>query len=136
MLRSILPAQFTRSVSRQGGLHAPELFWAAERYSIALSAHDRLGSLALSLFVFSALQPTNVWHSGILFLVWIFGLWISWPTLNACSRGLRGLVLASVAAIVLLQDAQTAAAWVREVREPYSSGLKAAAIVLSSDNRN
>ncbi|SEG70549.1 hypothetical protein SAMN04488144_14816 [Methylobacterium sp. 190mf] len=82
MLRSILPAQFTRSVSRQGGLHAPELFWAAERYSIALSAHDRLGSLALSLFVFSALQPTNVWHSGILFLVWIFGLWISWPTLK------------------------------------------------------
>lgn len=95
-----------------------------------------VGALALSLLVFSALQPTNVWHSGILFLVWIFGLWISWPTLDACSRSLRGLVLASVAALVLLQDAQTAAAWIRDVREPYSSGLEAAAIVRAARKRD
>ena len=95
-----------------------------------------VGSLALSLLVFSALQPTNVWHSGILFLVWIFGLWISWPTLNACSRSLRGLVLTSIAALVLLQDAQTAAAWIREVREPYSAGLGAAAIVRAARERD
>jgi hypothetical protein len=94
------------------------------------------GSLALSLLVFSALQPTNVWHSGILFLVWIFGLWISWSALNACSRSLRGLVLMSVAALVLLQDAQAAAAWIREVREPYSSGREAAAIVRAARERD
>lgn len=95
-----------------------------------------VGSVALSLLVFSALQPANVWHSGILFLVWVFGLWISWPTLNACSRSLRGLVLASVATLVLIQDAQTAAAWIREVREPYSSGLQAAAVVRAARARN
>ena len=95
-----------------------------------------VGALILSLMVFSAVQHANLWHSGILFLVWIFGLWISWPTLNAGSRTLRRLVMASVAGLVLLQDVQTAAAWIREVREPYSSGREAAALVRAARERD
>lgn len=109
----------------------PSLLLFRRAGTLGLSA-----SLILCLMVFSALKPANVWHSGILFLVWVFCLWISWQGLRACGRGLRGLVLASVGAVVLFQDAETASAWFREVREPYASGPQAAAIVRAARARD
>jgi hypothetical protein len=86
-------------------------------------------ALFLALIFFSVVKYANVWHSGLLYLVWIFALWAGWHALPQLPTGERRLVVASVAIIVFVNVLYTASAALRDVREPYSAGPAAARVV-------
>jgi hypothetical protein len=83
--------------------------------------------MTLPLAVFCVVEYANAWHSGIIYLAWIFVLWISWHAIDALSPRKRASVFASVALLSLLQVGDTFAAWIRDVEAPYSSGSAVAA---------
>lgn len=84
-----------------------------------------LAATAVVLIGFSGLTYANVWHSGILFLVWIFGLWIAWPAL----KNLKILKYATIAALTIIGSAQAieaARSGIRDIRHSYSGSAQAA----------
>ena len=83
-------------------------------------------ALFCALIFFSVVKYANVWHAGLLYLVWIFALWAGWGALPQLPAGERRLVVASVAVIVFVNVLYTANAALRDIREPYSAGPAAA----------
>ena len=78
--------------------------------------------LALFLCVYS-----NYWHAGMVFLILLLTLWISWPALPELRRDRRLWLLGACAVLVAYQDAYAAAAWTRDLQAPYSASRSAAA---------
>jgi hypothetical protein len=94
--------------------------------SVALFRRARVSAVffgALAVFyAFTAAKYGQGWHMGILYLVWLFALWAAWPKLGELARGERLAVLVSVGAILAVQGLYTAAAWARDVAQPYAPG--------------
>jgi hypothetical protein len=88
-----------------------------------------VATIAMAMLVFSYLTHANAWHGGLLYLIWILGLWVSWPALAALRPQAAKAVVASVALIVLVNDGYTLTAGWREINEPYSSGPAAARLL-------
>ena len=101
--------------------------------SVLLFQRAGIAALAAALFFglifFSVVKYANVWHAGLLYLVWIFALWAGWGALPQLPASERRLVVASVAIIVGVNVLYTANAAVREIREPYSAGPAAARVL-------
>ena len=75
------------------------------------------GFISLSAFVYG-----QVWHFGLLFVVWIFALWIA--ALRSTKPRLP--VNAALTAAIVIQGFWTASAGIRELRTAYSGSLAAA----------
>jgi hypothetical protein len=88
-------------------------------------------TIAVALLAFSSLKHANLWHGGLLYLTWIFGLWVSWHAVAALAAPIGRSVLASVAAIVLVNDVYGVSAGWRDIAEAYSSGPAAARLLAS-----
>ncbi|HTK34502.1 MAG TPA: hypothetical protein VL358_04340 [Caulobacteraceae bacterium] len=92
--------------------------------SLVLFARARIVSLFLAalgiFFIFTAAKYGQGWHTGILFMVWMFALWISWPKLKLLSRREHALLFVSLAIVLGVQDWYSVAAWKREVLQTYS----------------
>ena len=86
-------------------------------------------AIALALIAFSASTYSNAWHSGLLLLFTIFGLWISWPT--DPSMRLRKHATAALAIICGCQGVQAMRTGVWDVHHYYSSGRPVAHAVQS-----
>lgn len=84
-----------------------------------------MAALVVLLIGFSTLTYSRPWHSGILFLVWVFGLWISWSALTA-SPTLRNVVVATLAITGMAQATQAARTGIWDIGHPYSGAARAA----------
>lgn len=84
-----------------------------------------LAATAMVLIGFSGLTYANVWHSGILFLVWIFGLWIAWPALKNSKR-LKHAAIAALTIIGTVQAIEAARSGIWDIRHSYSGSAQAA----------
>lgn len=87
-------------------------------------------AVVAGLLGFSIIKHANAWHAGLLFLFWIFAIWIAWRALAAFTASHRRIITATVATIVSLNLAYTAAAALRDIREPYSAAPATAALLL------
>jgi hypothetical protein len=85
-----------------------------------------VGAVFAGLLAFSILKFANAWHAGVLYLFWVFAIWIGWSSLGTFTAARRSAIVASVAAIVSVNVYYTAAATLRDIREPYSAGPAAA----------
>ena len=83
-------------------------------------------ALAVALFAFSGAIYAKPWHAGLLFMIWIFCLWISWPAAKPGSR-VRMLAAGSLLLVCLAQLPEAIATGLRDLREDYSSSPRAAA---------
>ena len=98
--------------------------------AFVLQAHVRMMAtgpnrlLALALWVvliaFSARVYASPWHSGLLFLTWLFLSWIGWHAL--ASDALRREVLAGMMIVLLWQAPQTWLSGRWELTRRYSAG--------------
>jgi hypothetical protein len=92
--------------------------------SIAWFAHRRV--LAVFLLPFTAvLLLTSMifyhpWHDGVLLLIWLFALWLSFQAPATPAPRLRPALLVTVALVVLVQGYWSAVAIPREIATPYS----------------
>jgi hypothetical protein len=84
-----------------------------------------LAATAIVLIVFSGLTYANAWHSGILFLVWIFGLWIAWPALKD-SKMLKHAAITALTVIGTAQAIEAARSGIWDIRHSYSGSAQAA----------
>jgi hypothetical protein len=80
-----------------------------------------LGAFAV-FFALTAAKYGQPWHSGVLYMVWVFALWVSWPSLPKLAPLERMALFASLFVILAVQAWYTAAAWSREVSQTYSPG--------------
>jgi hypothetical protein len=94
-----------------------------------------VATIAVTMLVFSYLTHANAWHGGLLYLVWIFALWVSWPTSAALRPQAAKAVVASVALIVLVHDGYTLMAGWRDLNESNSAGPAAARLLASRRDR-
>ncbi|SEK04464.1 hypothetical protein SAMN05518849_13316 [Sphingobium sp. AP50] len=95
---------------------------------IRAAGHGLLAAaIATVLTGFSVITHVSPWHSGLLFLFWIFLLWISWPAV--ISLRLRRFLLASIAIIGVWQGAQMIRAGLWDMDHVYSPGRQAAHIL-------
>jgi hypothetical protein len=101
------------------GIAAPSvlLFARARTWPLA-------GALLGVLIAFSAFVYSQAWHSGLLFLAWVFMLWVSWPT---SGTDLKRLVATTAVALCLFQTIEAAATGLADVARPYSGAPAAAA---------
>ena len=90
-----------------------------------------MAALVVVVTGFSALTYSHPWHSGILFLVWTFGLWISWSALGA-SQTLRNAVIAALAITGVAQATQAARTGIWDIGHPYSGAAQAARTIAGS----
>lgn len=97
---------------------APSVIFIASRPARAANA----GAIA-ALLLFSALEYASPWHSGLLYLLWIFGLWTSWPPQ---SSELRRQVMTGFAIIAAAQIAEGAMSGVRDFEYTISPGANVA----------
>jgi hypothetical protein len=89
-----------------------------------------------TLLGFAFVQHAAPWHAGLIFLLWVLCLWVSWTALPGLSARARACVLASIAAILTFQAGQTAVSWWREITRPYSGALAAAQALHEVFNRS
>jgi hypothetical protein len=80
-----------------------------------------LGAFAV-FFAFTAAKFGSPWHTGILFMVWVFALWVSWPALPKLMPRERTALFASLVVLLGVQAWYAAAALTREWTETYSPG--------------
>lgn len=97
--------------------------------SLRLIARGSARWLALAvggaLLAFSGLTYASFWHSGLLYLFWIFSLWVSWPASGPVTRSLP--VGLGVIAVAQLTAAIQTGSW--DYRHVYSPAGAAAAFV-------
>jgi hypothetical protein len=79
------------------------------------------------LTAFSSMVYASSWHSGVLFLFFVFGLWISWPA----DRASRIAKEAATATMLLCawQGVQAARTGVWDIGHNYGAGQEAAAVI-------
>ena len=85
-------------------------------------------ALAVTLTGFSAAVYASPWQSGLLFLLWILCLWISWPAAQPGSAA-RMLAGGALLLVCLAQLPETVTTGLRDLRHDYSSGQRAAAAI-------
>ena len=78
------------------------------------------------LLAFSSVVYTSPWHSGLLFLFWVFAQWVSWPPQ---SDSLRRQVLIGFGVIAIGQMVQTARTGIWELNHTYSPAGQAARFI-------
>lgn len=94
----------------------------------------RAGTLPLVLATIGGLTGFSVliyampWHSGILFLSWIFSLWIAWPALQA-SPALKRAVLITSTVVATVQATEATRAGLWDIHHIYSGSAQAARII-------
>ncbi len=76
---------------------------------------------SVSLCVFGTIVYTQIWHFGILFLVWLFAIWIS-----AYKTRVTAPVIAALTAAIAIQCYWTASTIRYDWNHPYSGSLAAA----------
>ncbi len=102
----------------------------------------RAGKLLLALGMFgallgfSALKYGNYWHSGIIFLTFLFCLWISWSHRAESPAYARRWLTGGLAALLTFQIWCAVAAGVRDVRSAYSGAPAAAKAVRDGQQRH
>ena len=79
-----------------------------------------------ALAIFYLLVYSNYWHSGIVFLMLLLILWISWRGFPRMRRDHRIWLLCACATLLAYQDVDAGAAWLRDLRAPYSASRDAA----------
>lgn len=84
-----------------------------------------LGTIAV-LLLFSVLVYSSPWHSGLIFLFWIFALWVSWP--NEPNK-LNREVSIGFALIIGVQMVETVSTGIWDLQNIYSPGVYAAGVV-------
>jgi hypothetical protein len=90
--------------------------------------HVLAAGLAAALIGFSAAVYASPWQSGLLFLLWIACLWISWPAAEPRGRA-RLLAGGALLLVCLAQWPQAITTGLRDLREGYSSAPRAAAAI-------
>jgi hypothetical protein len=75
-----------------------------------------------AFFAFTTAKYGQVWHTGILFMVWVFALWVSWSALPKLAPGERTALFVSLFVLLGVQDWYAAEAWNREASEIYAPG--------------
>jgi hypothetical protein len=108
------------------------VLWATVRFLRAAPTRFLVLGLFLALFGFAAVYASP-WHSGLLFLVWIFALWTGWP--NADQNARRALML-PFALVAAAQAIQTVGTGLWDYRETYSPAREVAAVIADTDRRN
>lgn len=81
--------------------------------------------IGVTLTGFSIVVYAMQWHSGILFLAWIFSLWIAWPVLHNFPA-LGRAVMAALAIVTAIQTIEAARAGLWDVLHPYTGSAQAA----------
>lgn len=74
---------------------------------------------------FSILVYAMQWHSGILFLAWIFGLWITWPAMRTWPV-LGRTVMASLAIVTAVQATEAVNSGLWDIKHAYTGSAQAA----------
>jgi hypothetical protein len=97
--------------------------------SFLLIYRAKMMPLAAALFGyiigFSTWKYGIAWHAGLVFLLWLFLLWISWPALSTLPV-LRYLVPGSLALVCTAQAVEAARSGLWDVANPYSAAPQAA----------
>lgn len=107
----------------------------------AVSAFRRAGILAMVgvLFAveigFSAVTYAGHWHAGLIWLIWFFGVWVSWPALADVPR-IRRLVVAAMVVGGVSQAVETVNSGIRDVVATYSPAAAAADLVAEALRRD
>jgi hypothetical protein len=81
------------------------------------------------LTLFAALVYAKPWHSGVLFLFWLFALWVEWG--NPVPVPLRRQIVFSMSAILALQSIQALRTGLWDIEHVFSPGKQAAQVVLA-----
>lgn len=91
----------------------------------------RAGTLPLIIAIMAALTGFSIlvyamqWHSGILFLAWIFGLWITWPTVQAWPV-LGRIIMASLVIVMGVQATEAMNSGLWDIKHAYTGSAQAA----------
>jgi hypothetical protein len=93
---------------------------------LIMSGKNRLMALAVmgTLIVFSVVIYSSPWHSGLLFLFWVFLLWIELE--RPVSSVLQRSATAAVMVVCLLQAIETLRSGIWDIENVYSPGSSAA----------
>ncbi|HVL98424.1 MAG TPA: hypothetical protein VM324_03945 [Egibacteraceae bacterium] len=100
-------------------------WWFARRGTLLVWLLPTVGLLAFFARVYQ-----SAWHDGLLVLVWVFALWVSFtaaPMAGRLDRGLRTALLAVTAAVLAVQVTWWAQTWYHDVTQPYSGSPALAA---------
>ncbi len=142
-----------RSASTAGLLYVNEAFvdrwsfWSADTPSLPARVYGAVGSACLllpslllfrragtlPLFIalvmvltgFSIMVYAMPWHSGILFLAWIFCLWIAWPVLGGFPA-LGRAVMATLTIVTAIQMVEGVRSGVWDALHSYTGSAQAA----------
>jgi hypothetical protein len=82
-------------------------------------------AIMAALTGFSTLVYAMQWHSGILFLAWVFGLWITWPAMRAWPI-LSRTVMISLAIVTAVQAIEGMHSGLWDIKHAYTGSAKAA----------
>ena len=93
-------------------------------------------AMATALAVFYLVVYSNYWHSGMVFLTLLVILWISWRGLPGMRRDHRLWLLCACATLLAYQDVDAGAAWLRDLRGPYSASRDAAQEIAEIQRRH
>lgn len=115
---------------------AISLYWLWRRGALTL-----LLIPLLLLIAFSAFRYHNVWHEGIMFLVWIFALWLGFQ--KEASTGSpppagttkTAFMTATLLLVCVVQSVWTAKTYSYDLRQPYSGSLALARYLKARDCR-
>jgi hypothetical protein len=81
------------------------------------------------LLLFSSLVYGNRWHAGLIFLVCVFCVWISWDRIDIMLQWQKRSILAGAIIVIAVHFWYTLASWRHELASPYSAGRVAAAVL-------
>jgi len=81
------------------------------------------------LMLFAWVEYASPWHAGIIFLVWVFCLWLSWEAKDRLLPGMRKWLTVALAGVLFVHVFYTLASWRRDMTELYSSGMRAAEVL-------
>lgn len=110
------------------------LMWPVIR--LVSAGRNKLFALSLmcALILLSLLVYASPWHSGMLFLFWVFLLWIHWD--DPTARSARHGVAISLSIICLGQAAQMVRTGIWDVENSFSAGQPAAQAVQTYQKLN
>lgn len=97
----------------------------------SLLLFGRAGVLPFAMAIMAALTGFSIlvyamqWHSGLLFLAWIFSLWITWPAIQAWPA-LGRAVMASLAIIMAVQATEAVRSGLWDIQHAYTGSAQAA----------